>query len=56
MKNFKSIMKTFLFSALTVIVISVNESTIIVGENIIETAVSVCSEEYPNTTSIDSGH
>lgn len=56
MKNLKSVVKTFLFSVLLVIVILTTDNTVLPNENMSESSVSTCCEEYPDLPYYDSGH
>lgn len=56
MKNLKSMVKMFLFSALFAIAILTTDHTVTSDKNVTESSVSTCCEEYPNLSAGESGH
>lgn len=56
MKNLKSIVKTFLFSALCAIAILTTDHIVTLDKSVTESSVSTCCEEYPDLSANDSMH
>lgn len=56
MKNFKNLVKTLLFSAFMVVVVSSGENTITLNENLTGVSIPTCCDECPNLEPIISGH